>query len=156
MCIRDSACVEEGSAGQCRPYCCAADSCPDRTHCFERTLFGVTPRLEVPVCVPAVDCSLAEPFPCMEGATCSCPEGLACMVIGVDRTTTCVPPGRGYETQACPCYWGHVCSQVTNRCVKLCQTSAPEASCATGMCQASAELPPGWGVCVGVPRPDDG
>jgi hypothetical protein len=154
-CAPGLACVREGDAGQCRPYCCDAASCPDRTHCFERTLFGVTPSLEVPVCVPAVDCGLAEPFPCPETATCSCPDGLACMVIGVDRTTTCVPPGRGYEDQACPCYWGHVCSQVTNRCVKLCQTTAPD-SCATGLCQASAELPSGWGVCVGTPRPDGG
>jgi hypothetical protein len=78
------------------------------------------------------------------------------MVIGVDRTTTCVPPGRGYDGQDCPCKWGHVCSQVTNRCVKLCQTTAPETSCPTGMCQSSAELPPGWGVCIGTPRPDGG
>jgi hypothetical protein len=155
-CAPGLACVEEGESGQCRPYCCVADSCPDRTHCFERTLFGVTPSLEVPVCVPSVDCGLAEPFPCPPSTTCSCPEGLACMVIGEDRTTTCVPPGRGYEGQACPCYWDHVCSHVTNRCVKLCQTTAPEASCATGMCQASAELPPGWGVCVGMLRPDGG
>jgi hypothetical protein len=155
-CAPGLACVEEGDAGQCRPYCCVADRCPDRTHCFERTLFGVTPSLEVPVCVPAVDCGLAEPFPCPEGATCSCPDGLACMVIGIDRTTTCVPPGRGYEGQDCPCQWGYVCSQVTNQCVKLCQTTAPEASCSTGMCQASAELPSGWGVCIGTARPDGG
>ena len=62
-------------------------------------------------------------------------------------------PGAGREGQSCPCDWGHVCSQVTNRCVKLCQTAAPEAVCTTGMCQVSAELPPGWGVCVGSPRP---
>jgi hypothetical protein len=155
-CAPGLACVQEGDAGQCRPYCCMADSCPERTHCFERTLFGVTPSLPVPVCVPAVDCGLAEPFPCSPGATCSCPDGLACMVIGVDRSTTCVPPGPGYEGQACPCYWGHVCSQVTNRCVKLCQTTVSDASCTTGICQASAELPLGWGVCVGSTRPDGG
>jgi hypothetical protein len=152
-CAPGLACVREGDAGQCRPYCCKADNCPDRTYCFERSLFGVMPALDVPVCVPSVDCGLAEPFPCPEGATCSCPEGLACMVVGVDRTTTCVEPGAGREGQSCPCDWGHVCSQVTNRCAKLCQTAAPEASCATGMCQVSAELPPGWGVCVGSPRP---
>ena len=155
-CAKGLACVEEGDAGVCRPYCCDAESCPERTHCFERKLFGVTPDLDVPVCVPSVDCGLAEPYPCPEGATCSCPDGLACMVIGSDRTTTCVVPGRGRETQACPCDWGHVCSQVTQTCVKLCQTAVPDASCATGMCQASAELPPGWGVCVGTPRPDGG
>ena len=155
-CAPGLACVQEGDAGQCRPYCCDPESCPERTHCFERALFGVTPSLEVPVCVPSVDCGLAEPYPCPEGATCSCPEGLACMVIGADRTTTCVEPGRGREGQDCPCDWGYVCSQVTSTCVTLCQTAAPEASCATGMCQASAELPPGWGVCVGMPRPDGG
>jgi hypothetical protein len=159
-CAPGLACVEEGDAGQCRPYCCEADSCPERTHCIERTLFGLTQVLEVPVCVPAVDCDLAEP-PCLEGETCTCPPGLACMVVGTDRTTTCVEPGRGRvnpvtgEGQDCPCAWGFVCSQATNRCVELCQTAAPEV-CATGMCQASVELPPGWGVCVGVPRPDGG
>jgi hypothetical protein len=152
-CAPGLACVREGDAGQCRPYCCKSDSCPDRTHCFERSLYGVTPPLDVPVCVPSVDCGLAEPFPCPDNATCSCPEGLACMVVGVDRATTCVEPGAGREGQSCPCDWGHVCSQVTNRCVKLCQTAAPEASCETGMCQVSAELPPGWGVCIGSPRP---
>jgi hypothetical protein len=155
-CAPGLACIAEGDAGLCRPYCCDSESCPERTHCFDRTLFGVTPSLDVPVCVPSVDCGLAEPYPCPEGATCSCPEGLACMVIGSDRTTTCVEPGRGREGQACPCDWGHVCSQVTQTCVKLCQTAVPEASCVTGMCQASAELPPGWGVCVGMPRPDGG
>jgi hypothetical protein len=155
-CAPGLACVEAGDAGQCRPYCCEAGSCPDRTYCFERTLFGVTPALDVPVCVPAVDCGLAEPFPCPEDATCSCPEGLACMALGVDRRTTCAQPGRGgFEGQDCPCRRGYVCSQVTNQCVKLCQTTAPE-DCATGMCQASAELPLGWGVCIGMPRPDGG
>jgi hypothetical protein len=153
-CAPGLACVREGEAGQCRPYCCESTSCPERTHCFERSLFGVTPELEVPVCVPSVDCGLAEPFPCPEGTTCSCPDGLACMVVGTDRTTTCAEPGQGQEGWACPCDWGHVCSQVTNRCVKLCQTADPEMACEeTGMCQASAELPPGWGVCVGMPRP---
>jgi hypothetical protein len=153
-CAAGLACVEEGDAGQCRPYCCEAGSCPERTHCFERNLFGLTQTLEVPVCVPAVDCNLAEP-PCPNGGTCTCPPGLACMVVGTDRTTTCVEPGRGREAQDCPCDWGFVCSQATNRCIKLCQTASPEV-CAAGMCQASAELPPGWGVCVGVPRPDAG
>lgn len=161
-CLSDSncapglACVREGDAGQCRAYCCDEQSCSDRTHCLERPLFGVRPALTVPVCVPAVDCGLAEPYPCPDGATCSCPNGLACMVAGADRSTTCVEPGDGMEGDQCPCYWGHVCSNVTNRCVKLCQTTAPELACTTGICQASAELPAGWGVCVGATRPDAG
>ena len=149
-CAPGLACVREGDAGQCRPYCCDADNCPARTHCFERRLFGVSPRLDVPVCVPAVDCGLAEPYPCPDTATCSCPEGLACLVVGTDRRTTCLEPGEGEEGDPCPCAWGHVCSQVTNRCVKLCQTTAPEASCATGMCQVSADLPPGWGSASAI------
>jgi hypothetical protein len=153
-CAPGLACVREGGAGQCRPYCCNPSSCPDRTHCFERVLFGVTPDLPVPVCVPSVDCGLAEPYPCPDDATCSCPAGLACMVVG-DGATTCAEPGEGREGYGtCPCAWDHVCSQVTNKCLKLCQTAAPEVDCVeTGMCQASVELPPGWGVCVGTPRP---
>jgi hypothetical protein len=77
-------------------------------------------------------------------------------MVVADRTTTCLEPGNGYEGQACPCAWGHVCSQVTNRCVKLCEIAAPEKRCATGMCQVAPELPAGWGVCVGTPRPDAG
>jgi hypothetical protein len=154
-CAPGLACVREGAAGQCRPYCCDEGSCTDRTHCFERTLFGVTPELRVPVCVPSVDCGLAEPYPCLEDTTCTCPAGLACMVVGADGTTTCAEPGPGRDGYNCPCDWGFVCSQVTNRCMTLCQTAAPEATCATGMCQISPELPPGWGVCVGMPRPGD-
>lgn len=107
------------------------------------------PRQIVPVCVPAVDCSLTEPFPCPPGVRCSCPEGEACMVVRDDGTTTCVKPGSGSAGEPCPCASGHICSQTTNQCVKLCQTAAMPSECGSGRCQASAELPVGFGVCVG-------
>jgi hypothetical protein len=110
----------------------------------------VVARQMVPVCVPAVDCSLAEPFPCPTGVNCSCPDGEACMVVRDDGTTTCVKPGSGSAGEPCPCASGHICSQATNQCVKLCQTAAMPSECGSGRCQASAELPTGFGVCVGA------
>jgi len=157
-CRAGFACVGAGP-GQCRQYCCSgADSCRSRTHCSAEHLVlpGAKATLEVPVCMPVVNCSLAEP-PCAEGATCSCPVDSACVVVGSDRTTSCVktstlpPPGQGEEGMVCPCAWGFVCSQATNACVKLCQVAAPELDCAGARCQPSYALPEGWGTCVGVP-----
>lgn len=72
------------------------------------------------------------------------------MVVRDDGTTTCLKPSSGELGEACPCAWGHVCSQATHKCVKLCQTAARDSGCGTGLCQASTELPTGWGVCVGL------
>ena len=116
---------------------------------------GAKAKLEVPVCMPVVNCSLSEP-PCAEGATCSCPVGSACVVVGADRTTSCVktstlpPEGQGEAGMECPCAWGYVCSQATHACVKLCQVMAPATDCEGARCQPSNALPDGWGTCVGV------
>jgi hypothetical protein len=155
-CAPGLACTGDSEAGQCRHFCCEGDSgCRQGTHCAERSLLGVVvARQMVPVCVPAVDCSLAEPFPCPAGVTCSCPDGEACMVVRDDGTTTCVKPGSGAAGEPCPCASGHICSQATNQCVKLCQTAAMPSECGSGRCQASAELPSGFGVCVGATGSD--
>jgi hypothetical protein len=107
----------------------------------------------VPVCVPAVECSLAEDYPC-SGNACKCPSDTACMVVSDEGKTSCVVPGDGRAGQACPCQWGHVCSKATNECVKLCQTAAPGDDCGSDRCQATPVLPAGWGVCVGYVPPD--
>lgn len=154
-CAAGLACTGDSGAGQCRSFCCAGDGeCRRGTHCAERALLGAVARPIVPVCVPAVDCSLSEPFPCPAGVRCSCPEGEACMVVRNDGTTTCTRPGSGTAGQACPCASGHICSHATNQCVKLCQTAATPSECGSGRCQASAELPPGFGVCVGFTQPE--
>jgi len=149
-------------AGRCRPYCCEHDSCREAgTQCSIEPLVaagalaGEEPA-SVPVCVPAIDCSLAEDYPCGEGQVCSCPEGTACLVVDSEGTTNCAPPGDGTEGEACPCAWNHVCSQGTNQCVKLCQTAAATADCGSGRCQASPALPLGWGICVGYAPADGG
>jgi hypothetical protein len=150
-CAAGLACTGDSGAGQCRPFCCAGDGeCRRGTHCAERALLGAVARPIVPVCVPAVDCSLTEAFPCPAGVRCSCPEGEACMVVRNDGTTTCMRPGSGTAGEACPCASGHVCSQATHQCVKLCQTAATPSECGSGRCQAAAELPTGFGVCVGL------
>jgi hypothetical protein len=157
-CRAGFACVGQGP-GQCRQYCCSgAESCRARTHCSAEHLVlpGAKGMLEVPVCMPVVNCSLAEP-PCEAGATCSCPADSACVLVGSDRTTSCVktstlpPEGEGEEGMPCPCAWGFVCSQATQACVKLCQVAAPELACDGARCQPSNALPDGWGTCVGVP-----
>lgn len=151
------ACVGTGP-GQCRPYCCSGNgACRDRTHCSPEPLLapGAKTTLEVPVCMPVVNCSLAEP-PCMEGASCSCPVGSACVVVGSDGTTSCVNTSSlptspdGEDGKPCPCGWGFVCSQASDTCVKLCQTGAPDLYCDGARCQPGTNLPLGWGTCVGV------
>lgn len=144
------ACVQEGAAARCSPYCCGGDSvCKKGSYCAERPLAGHGEMGPVvPVCVPADDCNLADPFPCDDAGACSCGEGKACLVVRPDGTTTCAKPGNGKAGDACPCAWGYVCSQATETCVRLCETARAVDYCGNSRCQASAELPLGWGVCL--------
>lgn len=155
-CAPSFACVTDGDAGRCLPYCCDShSSCAPGTYCAEQPLRrsqsaganSQAPR--VPVCVPADGCSLEDEFPCPDGKTCRCQGDTACMVVRTDGTTACIKPGSGKQGDACPCAWNHVCSSVTNTCVKICRTDAISNDCGTQKCQASAELPPNFGVCVG-------
>jgi hypothetical protein len=159
-------CIGDANAGLCEPYCCRGDdTCAVGSYCAERPLRdaltndqGLGPdqtavaRLMIPVCVPAQNCDLSAPYPCPAGTQCACASGTACIVVRADGTTTCAVPGTGKAGDSCspaaPCAWGHVCSVATNQCLKLCYTRGAE-TCGTGTCQASAELPDGWGVCVG-------
>lgn len=164
-CSGGFACVGDGLVGRCRPYCCRTDvGCDSQpgTYCSlqpERAAVAedADEPLIVPVCVPADDCDLDEPFPCTAPRECECPDGKACMVVRSDRQgnpasglgmTACVEPGRGRAGDACPCDYGHVCSAGTGTCLELCSLASAELPCA-GHCQASAELPLGWGVCIG-------
>lgn len=158
------ACIGDSAAARCLPLCCAGSiRCTTGTFCTEQTLredltltVGLPP-LPVPVCVKADACDLAEPYPCPVDRVCKCAEGTACTVVRDDGTTSCVKPGEGLAGESCPCAWGHVCSQATSTCLKLCATSSQNAECgSTGKCQASADLPAGWGVCVGPSDTDGG
>ncbi len=157
-CAPGLGCVGEGSAGQCRPFCCEAACDGDAgAYCANRPLRddadqGDTP-LMVPVCVPADNCNLAEPYPCTasnpDDCTCKDPA-TACIVVG-DGITACVaPPGSGQAGDSCPCAWGHVCSQATQKCLKICSLTATDSGCGAGKCQATKEMPQGFGVCVGA------
>ncbi len=155
-------CVAEGLGGRCRPYCCAgASECPTGTYCAERQLretVSTDTTILLPVCMPAENCSLAEQYPCPEGMQCQCSEGKACMVVRADGTTACVAPGAGESGDSCPCAWGHVCSQASGTCKKLCLTTSnsPNEACGDGACQVSSSLPENWGICVGETLPDGG
>jgi hypothetical protein len=155
-CAASYACVTENDAGRCLPYCCKEDgACTSGTYCAERPLrqaesdtSGAEPP-RVPVCVPADACSLEDQFPCPSGNECRCKGNTACMVVRDDGTTACVKPGAGQQGDACPCAWNHVCSSVTQQCIKICRTDPTKDDCGTQKCQASSELPPNFGVCVG-------
>jgi hypothetical protein len=158
-CAPGLACVVEGAAAVCLRYCCDGDmpvgtmntmDCEPGSYCAFRSLSveDENDSIEVPVCAPAKDCGLNEPFPCPEGSTCSCEPGTACMVVRSDGTTTCATPGLGELGDDCPCAWGYVCSQASQTCVQLCETERAEYYCGNEKCQASAELPEAWGVCV--------
>jgi hypothetical protein len=152
-------CVGDASAGKCEPYCCKGDdTCAVGSYCAQGQLRdaltnassgrNAAPTVMIPVCVPAENCDLSTPYPCPSGTECACKSGTACVVVRADGTTTCAVPGVGAVGDACPCAWGNVCSVATNRCLKLCYTRGAS-TCGTGTCQASSELPEGWGVCVG-------
>jgi hypothetical protein len=157
-CLPSLACIREGEAGVCLPYCCDGDStCQSGTYCAERALLQPAGSAEaasapVPVCVPADDCSLEDAFPCPENTDCRCQGNTACMVVRADGTTTCLKPGTGMQGEACPCAWNHVCSNATQQCVRICRTDPAKNDCGTQKCQASSELPQNFGVCVGPIR----
>jgi hypothetical protein len=153
-------CAMLGNVARCRPYCCAGDSaCLAGSYCAERplsddSLQSNASAVLVPVCVPAENCNLAEP-PCEQGQSCQCPAETACTVVRPDGTTACVKEGSGQLGEPCPCRAGFVCSRASEvgTCVQLCATEGsndPALTCETGRCQASAELPRGFGICVGV------
>ena len=155
-------CVKDGTVSRCRPYCCAGDgSCSGfvGSYCAERELkespSGATADpVWVPVCVPADNCDLSEPYPCPRGRKCQCAAGTACMVVRPEGTTACTEPGMGQLGEACPCAPGFVCSRGTAlaTCLELCRAGDEGdagLACPKGRCQSSAELPAGWGICVG-------
>ncbi len=149
-CAPGLACVSDGTTAACRQYCCEqTTTCATGAFCAERPLAATAgqPALSVPVCVPADDCSLDEPYPCPTGKQCKCKSGTACAIVKEDGTTSCVVPGAGRGGEACPCAAGYVCSKSTNTCLKLCSTTAVKTECGTGKCLSVAGLPTGFGVC---------
>jgi hypothetical protein len=153
-------CVGDQNAGMCLKYCCQdADECGPGTYCAERPMRDSTTNslpkgatdlssLSIPVCVHAENCDLSAIYPCPRGRECACKAGTACLVVRSDGTTTCDVPGTGKVGDPCPCAWGHVCSAATGQCLQLCYTP-DSAACGAGKCQSAAELPEGWGVCIG-------
>jgi hypothetical protein len=148
-------CVAGEAVGRCRPYCCLGEESCDAypgTHCAlyparsEDAPEAGEQALELPVCVAAESCALEQAYPC---SSCDCEEPTVCQVVRGDGTTACVEPGEGEAGDPCPCAWGHVCSRGTMQCLELCSTASTERPCESGKCQVSAELPDGWGVCIG-------
>jgi hypothetical protein len=149
------ACVALDGVSRCRPYCCAGDdACSSGSYCAERPLLddalAENASVSVPVCVPANNCDLAEPYPCPSGRACQCSAGTACLVVRPDGTTNCMPAEGNGLGEPCPCGYGFVCSQGTQSasCVQICTTASSLLPCPSGRCQVAAELPNGFGTCV--------
>jgi hypothetical protein len=154
------ACVDVGATvGVCKPYCCeGGDSCAGDTYCSAAPLLG-EPEIEVPVCAPLDDCSLADPYPCPEDGECTCTGDLACVVVRPDGRTACAEPGRGTAGDDCDgltsgdCAHGFVCSPNLG-CLGVCRTEGGEPTCAEGqLCQSPSGFPITLGVCVGPTGP---
>lgn len=157
-CAPGFGCVDDEGAAKCLHFCCGGGTssddggsgCEHDTYCAERPLRDDTSNnpLMVPVCTPADNCSLDDPYPCTIDS-CTCPEGEACAIVRNDGTTSCVVPGNGLAGEACPCAPGFFCSFATNTCVKICRTDgSDDMACGTGRCQATVNLPEGYGLCV--------
>ncbi len=158
-CAPGFACVGDGNAGQCRPYCCGGPTaCEKGTYCADQPVRGAAGQSKlqlVPVCVQADDCNLADPYPCPPTKQCKCKEGTSCAVVRDDGTTSCLTPGAGRAGDACPCAPGHVCSLTSKTCLKICQTDSSATECGSGKCQSVSYLPKGFGVCA-LTSPDGG
>ena len=155
-CAPGLGCVEsKDGQGQCFPYCCSGpEYCTSGSYCTQRLAVNSDPFaniFEVPVCIPADDCSLSEPYPCPPEMTqeCTCSEGTVCTVVRSDGTTSCEKPGVGQLGDPCPCDAGYLCSEASSTCLKLCSTALSSDDCGPGTCQAVSVLP-GYGVCVGL------
>ncbi|HTM44647.1 MAG TPA: hypothetical protein VL137_06805 [Polyangiaceae bacterium] len=152
-------CVSQGTGGHCLPYCCGGtELCAVGKYCSARSLYssnasaadrvGASPQ--VPVCVPAENCSLSEPFPC-SGSGCVCSQGRTCSVVRDDGFTGCVVPGRGRAGETCPCAAGYFCASSTNSCLQICSTTdSTVLPCSAGRCQTTTGFPEGFGLCVGA------
>lgn len=162
-CRAGLACVGEGSAGSCQPYCCRGtlDSCASDEFCDARPVAGSAQAAGgvqmVPVCVPLEGCALTDPFPCPEGRNCTCSGDRACVVVRPDGKTACAVPGKGREGDSCSgnepaeCAHGYVCSPAAG-CLKLCSTVASDSGCAAqDTCQTPSDFPLDLGVCISSP-----
>jgi hypothetical protein len=159
-CLPGFACVGTTHPGLCLQYCCdPMTTCRDPgVFCASRPLIEDSSQkkpLVVPVCAPADDCALLEPFPCTGACTCTDPT-TTCTVVRADGTRGCVTPGTGKVNDKCgrpdlACAAGYYCSLATSLCVKMCKTDGVDTRCSPGKCQAAAGFPEGFGLCVGYP-----
>ncbi len=159
-CAPGLGCVGLEGVSQCRPFCCAG-SCEAGQFCTQQPLrLGDMSEVEpplVPVCVAKETCDLGEPFPCPAGADCSCPIGRTCTVVDETGATGCVMPlGSGEQDEPCPCAPGHICSEGSQTCHRLCKVAAASelraenaSECAEGeSCVSNPVFPESWGLCL--------
>jgi hypothetical protein len=136
-------CVATPSGGHCRPYCCGpVEGCPVDTYCAPVPMAEAA--VKIPVCLAVKHCKPLDDSTCSDGQTCT--------IVRDDGTTSCVDPGDGSRGDLCPCTAGHVCSKITNTCLKLCHIGNDTADCGAGSCQGGVMgYPDGIGICVGFP-----
>jgi hypothetical protein len=172
-CVAGSTCVADPLAPVCRRYCCdGPNSCPAGTYCTTRNTHVTTTQngnyeagATVPVCLPADNCNLSEPYPCPADQKCLCTSDEACMIVRAGGLTSCVPPPKSNapqcrsDTGVSLCSPGYVCALTISKCLKLCKLGTNKAvdggdqsGCSAGTsCQASNDVPSGWGVCGNEP-----
>jgi hypothetical protein len=143
-CLPGFGCIDGlvDSASVCRQYCCGdPDQCASGHWCVPKTL--ADGKAQVPVCVHADGCSLLDDSR-------PCPDGLSCTIVRNDGTTACARSGTGSAGDACPCAEGYVCSQLADKCFKLCHVGS-ENECGDGQCVGGmGGYPDGIGTCVGL------
>lgn len=144
-CAAGLGCVRtDSNVAVCRAYCCGdLEGCGAGTYCTRSAIAEDTIHpvpIQIPVCVPAITCTLLDDT--------TCPEKRTCTLVREDGTTSCVEPGAGKEGSGCPCAAGHVCVLSSNSCRALCRVGGND--CPSGMlCQGgSLGFPAGIGLCV--------
>jgi hypothetical protein len=71
-------------------------------------------------------------------------------VVNAQGATGCRVPGDGELQDRCPCAAGFYCHPVEQTCKMLCNLDRDDGACGDSLCQATANFPPGWGLCQPV------
>jgi len=147
-----------GSPGKCRHYCCGgANACPlpidfgdPKTFC-DIQVTAEPSNLQVPVCMPTVECSLLKSDP-------RCKPSESCTIVDDNGVVSCVNTGQALVGDSCEithCASDLACLGVSGsrKCYQLCRKSSSANVCAPDeKCKGAAPLfrDPDIGICSKV------